>query len=149
MSETRVIYEGGLRCRAEHGETDAVVFTDAPKDHHGQGATFSPSEMLSVSLGSCILSMMAVTARTLGVAMEGASASVSKRMGNAPRRIVELAVDVHIPGHVDTAQRHRLEAAAHACPVHQVLAIDAPIRLRWDEDHVRDGDAPAAATASA
>jgi len=133
MSETRVVYEGGLRCRAEHGESGSVIHTDAPKDHHGQGAAFSPSELLSVSLGSCVLSMMAVTANTLGIDLSGASASVTKRMGNAPRRIVELAVDLHVPGIVEADQRRKLEAAAHACPVHQVLAIDAPIRLRWDD----------------
>ena len=131
MLDTVVSYEGGLRCRAEHADSGAVVLTDAPKDNHGQGESFSPSEMLSVSLGSCILSIMGIAARSMNTDITGATASVTKEMADAPRRIARIAVTVRVPGSFDERQRTKLEAAAHACPVHNVLGIDAPITIFW------------------
>jgi putative redox protein len=129
--ETIVSYEGNLRCRAEHAESGAIVLTDAPRDNHGRGESFSPSELLSLSLGSCILSIMGIAARSIDTDIPGATATVTKEMANAPRRIARIAVHVRVPGTFDQRQRTKLEAAAHACPVHNVLGIDAPIMIEW------------------
>ena len=131
MSETTVKYEGSLRCSAQHTESGVIVVTDAPKDNHGNGASFSPSELLSVSLGSCILSIMGIMARSLDIDMTGATASVDKEMANVPRRIARISVHVHVPGVLEEDQRRKLESAAHACPVHNVLSIEAPISFSW------------------
>ena len=93
-------YEGSLPCSAEHAESGVVVVTDAPKDNHGNGLRFSPSELLSVSLGSCILSIMGIVARSLDIDITGATASVEKEMANTPRRIARISVHVHVPGAV-------------------------------------------------
>jgi putative redox protein len=79
MSETTVQYEGYLRCSAEHSESGVVVVTNAPRDNHGNGASFSPSELLSVSLGSCILSIMGIMARSMDIDITGSTAKVEKR----------------------------------------------------------------------
>jgi uncharacterized OsmC-like protein len=131
MSEIVVAYEGAMRCRALHEESGTVVLTDAPKDNNGQGANFSPSEMLSVALGSCILSIMGIAARSWDADMTGAKAKVTKHMTDAPRRIASIRVEISVPGSFDARQREKLEAAAHACPVHAVLGIDAPITIVW------------------
>jgi putative redox protein len=131
MLETIVAYQGGLRCRAEHADSGAIVLTDAPKDNHGLGEGFSPSELLSVSLGSCILSIMGIAARSMNIDISGATATISKEMGNAPRRIVQMSVMIRVPGNPDDKQRRKLKAAAHACPVHNALGIDAPITIEW------------------
>ena len=139
MIETVVSYEGGLRCRAEHVESGTVVLTDAPKDHHGQGGSFSPSEMLSVSLGSCILSIMAIAAQSMGRDIAGATATIAKEMADAPRRIAGISVALRVPGDFNARQRAKLEGAAHACPVHNVLGIDVPISFEWvGEGSARD-----------
>ena len=131
MVETVVFYEGALRCRAVHDGSGAVVLTDAPKDNQGLGEGFSPSELLSVALGSCILSIMAIGARSLDFDIAGASVTVTKTMADAPRRIAGIAVAVRVPGVFTDRQRAKLEAAAHACPVHNVLGIDVPIAIDW------------------
>jgi putative redox protein len=131
MSHITVHYEGHLRCSATHEESGTVVVTNAPKDNHGTGASFSPSELLSVSLGSCILSIMGIIARSIDVDITGATATVEKTMGNNPRRIISISVQVHVPTDVDADQRSKLEVAAHACPVHNILKIDAPISFLW------------------
>jgi putative redox protein len=132
LSETKVRYEGSLRCSAEHAESGVVVVTDAPKDNHGNGMSFSPSDLLSVSLGSCILSIMGIMARSLDIDITGATASVEKEMANVPRRIVRISVQVRVPGIFDEGRRRKLEAAAHACPVHNILNVEAPISFSWD-----------------
>ncbi len=123
-------YEGGLRCHVAHPDNGAVLVMDASKELGGPGENFSPSDLLSVSLGGCVLSIMAMAARVAaGLDLAGATATVTKQMGNAPRRITTLGVTVRVPGQYDAAQRKRLEAAAAACPVHAVLGINAPIAI--------------------
>ncbi|WP_294275300.1 OsmC family protein [uncultured Sphingomonas sp.] len=134
MADVVVHYEGGLRCHVTHPGNGAVLVLDASQELGGRGENFSPSDLLSVSLGGCVLSIMAMAGRVAGLELAGATATVAKEMGNAPRRITTLAVTVRVPGRYDTAQRKRLEAAAAACPVHAVLGIDAPITIVWDED---------------
>lgn len=134
MADFVVHYEGGLRCHVTHPGNGAVLVLDASQELGGRGENFSPSDLLSVSLGGCVLSIMAMAGRVAGLELAGATATVTKEMGNAPRRITTLAVTVRVPGRYDTAQRKRLEAAAAACPVHAVLGIDAPITIVWDED---------------
>ncbi len=131
MSETTVRYEGSLRCTARHTESGVTVTTNAPKDNQGNGGSFSPSELLSVSLGSCILSIMGIMARSLDIDMTGATASVEKVMGNSPRRIVGISVHVHVPCSPADDDQRRLETAARACPVHKILNVDAPITFSW------------------
>lgn len=138
MSEITVHYDGGLHCHATHEGSGVVVTTDAPKDNHGNGESFSPSEFLSVSLGGCILSTMAIAARNAGFDITGATAKVAKQMADSPRRIAAMAVEVHVPHQLNDDQRRRLQAAARTCPVHNVLKIEAPIEFTWgkpDEPH--------------
>ena len=133
MTDFIVHYEGGLACRTAHPDSGAVLVTHASRELGGSGEGFSPSDLLSVSLGGCVLSIMAMAGRVAGLELAGATATVTKEMGNAPRRITTLAVTVRVPGMFDAAQRRRLEAAAEACPVHAVLGIDAPIRIVWED----------------
>lgn len=135
MARTVVEYVGDLRCRSEHSESGVIVTTDAPKDNQGLGESFSPSDLLAVSLGSCILSMMGIAARSLGVDISGATATVEKEMGNAPRRITDVCVTVHVPHQPTEEQARRLEIAGHSCPVHASLdpALNASIQFIWGE----------------
>lgn len=133
MADFVVHYEGGLRCHVAHPDNGAVLVMDASQELGGRGEHFSASDLLSVSLGGCVLSIMAMAGRVAGLELAGARATVTKQMGNAPRRITMLGVTVRVPGRYDASQRKRLEAAAAACPVHAVLGIDAPIRIVWDD----------------
>jgi len=88
--------------------------------------------MLSVSLGSCILSIMGIAAEVLQIDMTGATATVAKEMAYAPRRISKISVSVQITGEINEKYRSKLEAAARACPVHHVLGIEVPITFHWN-----------------
>lgn len=131
MNEAVIACEPGLRFRATHADSGTVLVMDGPKELGGSGESFSPSDLLSLSLDGCILGTMAVVARSMDIDIERATAAVSKEMGGTPRRITHLSVIIRVPGKFDERQRRKLEAAAHACPVHSALGIDAPIGFGW------------------
>lgn len=127
-------YEGSLRCRATHDPSGVVVQTDAPKDNHGMGSSFSPSDLIATALATCILTTMGIAARQLGVDMQGAEADVEKQMTAVPsRRVAGLPVRVRMPAGIDAAHRPALEKAAHTCPVKESLhpSIAIPIAFEW------------------
>lgn len=127
-------YQGDLHCRAVHGPSGTEITTDAPKDNQGRGESFSPTDLVATALGSCMLTVMGIMARTLDLDIKGATATVEKEMATAPvRRIQRLAVNIHVPHAVSEENRLRLERAAHTCPVHKSLHpdVEAPISFTW------------------
>ncbi len=136
MVEIDIVYQGGLRSLATHGPSGATVPTDAPRDNEGQGASFSPTDLVATALGSCILTVMGIVARRRGVALEGARCRVVKRMVATPvRRIGELEVVLDMPPGLDAETRRVLEAAAATCPVKKSLHPDVaiPVGFRYPD----------------
>lgn len=134
MVHIDVRYEGDLHCEAVHGPSGTALNTDAPKDNHGRGESFSPTDLVATALGSCMLTVMGIAARTLGVDLSGATASVEKEMASSGvRRIAKLSVKIRVPGSVSAENREKLERAAHTCPVHQSLhpEVEKPIEFVW------------------
>ena len=129
-----LVYEGGLRTRAAHGPSGAVLSTDAPKDNEGKGESFSPTDLLATALGSCMLTIMGIAAKRRGVKLEGARVSVDKHMVADPeRRVGRLEVAFEMPAGIGAEDRSVLERAALACPVHKSLSpkTEVAVRFRW------------------
>lgn len=134
MVKTTITYQGGLRTSAQHGPSGAEFHTDAPVDNNGKGESFSPTDLVGVALGSCVLTVMGIVADRIGVDLSGATANVEKSMVADPkRRIGELNVKLKLPGGISERDRKKLERAALTCPVHKSLHpdIDAPIIFVW------------------
>jgi len=125
MAQIDIIYEGELSTRCIHGESGAEIFTDAPKDNKGKGRQFSPTDLIGVALGSCILTLMGIAADNLKIDIKGAKVSVAKEMQQAPvRRIAKITVYFTFPLRFDPEITARLEKAASSCPVKQSLHPD-------------------------
>ena len=78
---------------------------------------------------------MGIKAQELGVDLRGMTVSVHKEMSkDAPRRIVALPSEVHIPLPADSPHREVLEQTALNCPVHKSLPeeIDRPTKFFWE-----------------
>ena len=118
METIRTIYIGHLRTEALHVKSGQKIITDAPKDNQGKGEFFSPTDLLSASLGSCMLTVMGIAARTHQIDIDGAEIKITKVMISNPRRISEVIVEFQIPGkNYSEKEKKILEAAAMTCPV--------------------------------
>ena len=125
-------YEGDLHCSAVHGPSGERLLTDAPTDNRGRGEYFSPTDLVGTSMGTCMLTIMAIAARDKGFAMKGARAEVVKEMSAVPRRhISRLGVRITLPAALSDRARRVLEAAARGCPVCASLGPDTKVDLEF------------------
>ena len=135
MVEVSVKYTGDLHCDATHGPSQSKISTDAPSDNKGKGEAFSPTDLVATALATCMSTTMGIKAEDLGVNLRGMTVSVQKEMSkDAPRRIVGLPSEVHIPLPADHPQREVLEQTALNCPVHKSLfpEIHRPTKFFWE-----------------
>lgn len=125
MTECTVWYEGDLSTRVVHQENGAEILTDAPKDNQGLGRVFSPTDLIGVALGSCVLTLMGIAARGLKIEIKGTRAHVTKEMASLPlRRIGKLKIEVFCPYIFPDDVVERLKKVAMTCPVHASLHPD-------------------------
>lgn len=117
-------YTGGLKMTLRHGPSGSEIPTAAPKDNMGDGSSFSPTDLLAASLGSCMVTTMAIVAQREGIPFEGAGFSLEKHMRSDPRRVDAIPVRIHMPAALTPEQRSRLEHIARTCPVERSLHPD-------------------------
>ncbi len=135
MVEFILTYEGGLRCTATHGPSGTQLQTDAPTDNLGKGEAFSPTDLCCTSLGTCMVTTMAIFAQKNGFEFPaGAKLAVRKIMtSEPPRRIARIEVDLDVPLPASHPERLNLERVALNCPVALSLSADVekPVNFRW------------------
>src|SRR5207247_8848114 len=134
MVNISIKYTGDLHCDATHGPSQSKITTDAPTDNKGKGEAFSPTDLVATALGTCMSTTMGIKAQELGLDLRGMTVSVQKEMSkDAPRRIVGLPYEVHIPLPTDHPQHASLEQTALNCPVHKSLPLEIhrPINFIW------------------
>ncbi len=125
METSRIIYLGDLRTEAEHVRSGNKLTTDAPVDNNGKGEYFSPTDLLATSLGTCMVTIMGMSAKTHGFNIDGTKISVQKIMGTNPRRVVEIVIDLHFPhNNYSVKEKKLIELSAKECPVAQSLHPD-------------------------
>ena len=101
MVEMTAIYKGEKHCEITHGPSKALIETDAPKDNHGRGEAFSPTDLAAASLGVCMLTVMGIQADQKGWNMTGAKAKVVKELVANPRIFVKLTVHFYMPAQLN------------------------------------------------
>ncbi|RFC44798.1 MAG: putative redox protein [Verrucomicrobia bacterium] len=135
MVIVEVVYLGELRTEALHGPSRSVIHTDAPLDNFGKGELFSPTDLVSAALGTCVLTILGIYAQKHGLDVSGASAAVEKEMTAVPvRRIARLTTKLKIPLSPDTPHKEAIERAILSCPVHASLhpEMEKPILFIWE-----------------
>ncbi|MFT4649388.1 MAG: putative redox protein [Glaciecola sp.] len=132
MVQSEITYQGQLRTQATHGPSEASILTDAPVDNRGKGEAFSPTDLVGVALGSCILTLMGITAQDNGWDLGETRVSVSKHMKAQPmRHIARLDLELRIPGEWSEQQREALESSARGCPVMASLGECVTVNLNF------------------
>jgi putative redox protein len=114
---SKVTYKGNLRTSCEHLQSGNVFITDAPVDNQGNGEAFSPTDTVATALASCMLTIMGIKARDLGIEIENTYANVTKHMAADPRRISKIEVEFFFNREFSSKERTILENAAKTCPV--------------------------------
>jgi uncharacterized OsmC-like protein len=132
MTTSQIVYLGELRTEAVHNLSGNKLTTDAPPDNQGKGEFFSPTDLLATSLGSCMLTIMGISARTHGFDIDGTKVSITKVMGTNPRRVVEVIVELSFPhNNYSTKERRLLDLAAKECPVANSLHPDLKQTIKF------------------
>ena len=128
-----VTYLGDLRTECTHNASKNRMITDAPLDNQGKGEAFSPTDQVATALASCMLTIMGIKARDLGIDLKGTRAEVTKTMGNAPRRIIKIAIALYFSNIQDHKTQTILQKAAESCPVHYSLHpdIEKEVTYHW------------------
>jgi putative redox protein len=120
-----VEYMGGLRTEATHLKSTNKITTDAPTDNQGKGEAFSPTDLVSAALSSCMMTIMGQVAEREGVVLKGLKSEVIKVMEANPRRIGEIRIDFSHPSlNATDVQKQKLKNAARTCPVALSLSND-------------------------
>ena len=132
MSDFKIEYKGDLSTEIIHIESGSKISTDAPKDNNGLGRTFSPTDLVASAVGSCMLTIIGIAAKTNDIVIEKMSAEVSKTMSeNLPRRISEIIVLISIFGAFDSKSRAIIERSAKHCPVHKSVNSNIQINFNY------------------
>jgi putative redox protein len=117
-----ILYEGNLRTTAKHIYSGHIVETDAPLDNQGLAERFSPTDLVATALGSCMLTIMGIAARTHDIIIEGTTMEVEKIMVSDPRRIGAININIQFPKNYTDKEVKILEKAALNCPVYHSLS---------------------------
>ena len=129
-----VVYNSALRTTCTHLKSGSSFQTDAPPDNHGKGERFSPTDLMSTSLATCMLTVMGIKARALGFDLDDMQIDVLKIMKSDPRRVGGIELTVHIPPslkEIDEKNKSILKNTAETCPVMKSIHPDIEVKLDW------------------
>lgn len=133
MPTATLKYLGELRTEATHTESGTKIYTDAPKDNHGKGEAFSPTDLLSTSLAACMMSIMGIAARTHEIDLGEIEAEMNKIMYADPRRVGKIEIRMRFVNgpKFDEKTRQILIRAGMTCPVFLSLHPDIEKNIEW------------------
>lgn len=128
-----VTYLGELRTSSTHLQSGTQILSDAPTDNHGKGEAFSPTDLVANSLGTCMISIMAIKSKDLNVDLVGSTVEITKVMQAEPRKIARIIAVLHMSVAADDKTRTILERAAMTCPVFLSLHpdIEKEVTFNW------------------
>ncbi len=127
MATYKAQYIGQLRNEVEHLQSGTKIITDAPTDNMGKGEAFSPTDLVAVALGTCIVTTMAIFGLKENIVFENCSFEGTKIMTHeGPRKIEKLIVNIKVKSNPEISfeQKEKYERIAHTCPVARSLHPD-------------------------
>lgn len=133
MTTSIIRYLGELRTSSMHLQSGTEILTDAPTDNHGKGEAFSPTDMVANSLGTCMISIMAIKSKDLDLELKGSTAEVTKIMQAEPRKIARIEVILNMAVATSDKNKTILERSAITCPVFLSLHpdIEKVVTFNW------------------
>ena len=130
-NQIEITYEGNLRTRANHLASGSEILTDAPIDNQGKGEKFSPTDLVATALGSCMLTIMGITANVQNIDISGTKVKVEKTMSKDPRKIARINIEIIFGTIISDKHKTILERAALNCPVNKSLSSEVKKNLEF------------------
>ena len=125
MKTSKIKYLGNLRTESVHLQSGNIIITDAPIDNKGKGEAFSPTDLLSTSLGCCMLTIMGIVAERQNLNITGTTIEITKIMESNPRRVGEIILEFVLPkNNFSSKEKELLMQAAYTCPVAKSLSAE-------------------------
>ncbi len=136
MHTIKTIYLGDLQTKATHAKSGIELITDAPVDNQGKGSSFSPTDLTTASLGSCMMTIIGIWAKKENIDLKGTELKLTKIMSaDLPRRIAKIEVAICILSHrmLSDAEKTKIEQIAATCPVALSLHpdIEQNVSFEW------------------
>lgn len=130
-----VVYTGDLRTELTHLQSGTTIENDAPTDNHGKGERFSPTDMLATSLGSCMITTMAIRAADMNLNFNGTKINITKIMSSdSPRRVAGIVAELIFTENFKATeeQKEQLIRIARSCPVEKSLHPDIKLEVSFN-----------------
>ena len=129
-----IVYQGDLRCEATHLQSGTLIGSDAPTDNRGKGEKFSPTDLLCVSLGTCIITTIAIKAKDLDIELKDTTLDITKYMFKDPRRVGQIDVNVKFPKSLSIDEKNKafLEDVGNNCPVAKSVNPDIKLNIAYE-----------------
>jgi putative redox protein len=117
--------DGGVKVRIRRHE---IEMERSPAEGGREGAV-SPAEMTVASLGACIGLMVDEYCARNGYRDGLVLVYLHFQMGDSPRRIQSITIDLEIPKDVPEEKKEVIRRIAEHCPVHRTLGVPPQIDL--------------------
>ena len=134
MSAIEITLIEGAQLEAKAPLATNSIHTDVSKGMGGSGADMSCTDLLAVSLGGCMLTMMGLLARKLKLDIRGAKAEVTKKMVLQPEfKFTGFHIIITVPQAFEPEVQAQFEDAARHCPVHTAIRrdIEQDVKFQW------------------
>jgi uncharacterized OsmC-like protein len=130
MNTVKLIYDSDHHVTATMEPQHKIVSVDCP--YTGDGAEFSPANLLSISLGSCMLLSIGAVAHRAKIDLSGTTVNVHFKEEAKPfPHVASIHYVVDVPHHLSAVDRRRIENAAELCPIKSNIGDNTEIKVKF------------------
>jgi len=124
-----VVYDRDIHTKAKHSGMEQEIGLAGCCG----GDELNPFDMLALSLGGCLLTLMGQAAFMRKLDIVGATACVDYDLDPEDYRVKQISVRIQLPKALAPIDRMNLEKASKSCPVYRALdpALDVKIEYVW------------------
>ena len=131
MSTVKLIYDSDHHVTAVKEPQHKIVGVDCP--YTGDGAEFSPANLLSISLGSCMLLSIGTVAQRAHLDLSGTTVSVRfKEVAKPFPHVSAIEYVIDIPRHFSAVDMRRIDNAAELCPIKTNIGDNTEISVEFN-----------------
>lgn len=131
MSTVKLSYDSDHHVTATKEPQHKIVAVDCP--YTGDGAEFSPANLLSISLGSCMLLSIGAVAQRAHLDLSGTTVTVRfEEVARPFPHVAAIHYVVDIPRQFSAVDMRRIENAADLCPIKTNIGDDTEITVKFN-----------------